>query len=119
MAERGVGAAVVLDPDAPGPGILTERDVLQSVGAGQDPDDERVGTHLTSGLVFASPNWSLEQAACAMVQGNFRHLVVVDGAHVVGMLSVRDVVRCWTEDGAVCDVLPPGPEVNASVSTAN
>src|SRR5204862_6593024 len=41
MRERGIGSAVVLDPEQPGPGILTERDVLTSVGAGEDPDTER------------------------------------------------------------------------------
>ena len=52
MAEQGVGAAVVLDPDAPGPGILTERDVLRSVAAGEDPDTETVADHLTADLLF-------------------------------------------------------------------
>ena len=41
MSERAVGAAVVIDPDGHGPGIITERDILHSVGAGQDPDSER------------------------------------------------------------------------------
>lgn len=104
MAQRKVGAAVVLDPDAPGAGIITERDLLDSIGAGQDPDAEKVGDHLTSSLVFAAPDWSLEEAAVAMVRGNFRHLVVTDGGDIVGVLSVRDIVRCWTDDGAICDV---------------
>lgn len=104
MAERRVGAAVVLDPDGVGPGILTERDVLDSVGAGQDPDVELVGDHLTSDVVFASPDWSLEEAASAMVRGGFRHLIVTAGGDIAGVLSVRDVVRCWTDDGASCDV---------------
>lgn len=104
MADRRVGAAVVLDPDGAGPGILTERDVLRSVGAGEDVDAERVGDHLTSDIVFAAPDWSLEDAADAMVRGGFRHLIVTDGGEIVGMLSVRDVVRVWTGDGATCDV---------------
>ena len=107
MAERGVGAAVVLDPDAMGPGILTERDVLISLGRGEDPDTEKVADHLTAELVFASPEWSLEQAAVAMVRGGFRHLVVVDEGETVGVLSVRDVVRCWTDDGASCELPQP------------
>src|SRR4051812_39506169 len=78
MSERRVGAAVVLDPEQPGPGIITERDILISLGQGQDPDAEAVGDHLTSELVFAAPDWSLEQAAAAMVSGGFRHLIVVD-----------------------------------------
>jgi len=104
MSERHVGAAVVNDPDGHGPGILTERDILLSVGAGQDPDVELVGGHLTRDVVFASPEWSLEEAASAMVRGSFRHLIVVEGGATVGILSVRDIVRCWTDDGAICPV---------------
>jgi CBS domain-containing protein len=104
MSERRVGAAVVLDPDSPGPGIVTERDILDAVGQGQDLDNERIGDHLTSDVVYASPDWSLEEAAAAMVRGGFRHLIVCEGADIVGVLSVRDVVRCWTDDGAICDV---------------
>lgn len=106
MTERNVGAAIVMDPDAAGPGIVTERDVLQSLGRDEDPDRELVRDHLTADLVYASPTWSLEQAAVAMVRGAFRHLIVVDGGETVGILSVRDIVRCWTDDGASCD-LPP------------
>lgn len=109
MADKNVGAAIVLDPDAPGPGIITERDVLRAVGAGLDPDVECVRDHLTSDVVYASESWSLEEAAATMVRGRFRHLIVADGGAITGVLSVRDIVRCWTEDGASCDVPePPG-----------
>jgi CBS domain-containing protein len=104
MSERKVGAAIVIDPDQPGPGIITERDLLESLGQGQDPDRELVSNHLSSNLTFAASDWSLERAAEAMVRGGFRHLVVVDGAETVGILSMRDIVRCWTSDGASCDV---------------
>jgi CBS domain-containing protein len=104
MAGRGVGAAVVLDPELPGPGIITERDILLSVARGQDPDAERVADHKTDDLVFAAPDWSLEQAAAEMVRGRFRHLVVIDGGDIAGILSVRDIVRCWTTDGATSEV---------------
>ncbi len=104
MAERNVGAAVVVDPDMPGHGILTERDVLRSLGAGEDPDTELVSAHLTDKLVFAEPDWSLEEAAVAMVRGGFRHLIVMDRGEAVGVVSVRDIVRCWSDDGSICDV---------------
>ncbi|HTB69759.1 MAG TPA: CBS domain-containing protein [Solirubrobacteraceae bacterium] len=104
MSARHVGAAVVMDPDGAGPAIITERDVLASLGAGEDPDAELVATHLTSDVVYAAPDWSLEQAAAAMVRGGFRHLIVVERGETVGILSVRDVVRCWTDDGAICPV---------------
>jgi CBS domain-containing protein len=104
MSERKVGAAVVLDPDAGGPGIITERDVLRSIGAGEDPDRELVSDHLTADVVYASPEWSLEEAAAAMVRGNFRHLIVIEHGEIAGVISVRDIVRCWTDDGAICPV---------------
>jgi CBS domain-containing protein len=107
MAERRVGAAVVMDPEGAGPAIITERDILESIGAGQDPDAERVALHLTSSLVFASPDWSLEEAAAAMVRGKFRHLIVVDGGDIRGVLAMRDIVRCWTDEGATSD-MPAG-----------
>ena len=104
MADRQVGAAVVLDPEQPGPGIITERDVLQSVGQGQNPDTELVRDHLSADITFAAPDWSLERAAEAMVRGGFRHLVVVDGGKMVGVLSMRDIVRCWVKDGATSEL---------------
>ena len=102
MAERRVGAAVVLDPDTPGFGIITERDLVDGIGGGQDPDAELVHDHMSSDIVYAAPDWSLEEAAVTMVQRGFRHLVVVDGGELVGVLSMRDVVRVWTDDGASC-----------------
>lgn len=96
MAERKVGAAVVSDPDHAGVGIITERDILTSIAAGQNPDSELVEHHCTQDLVYAAPGWTLEEAAAAMVRGGFRHLVVVEGHEVVGLLSMRDIVRCWS-----------------------
>jgi CBS domain-containing protein len=104
MADRNVGAAVVVDPESQGVGIFTERDLLDSLGSGQDPDAEKVSDHLTSSLVYAAPDWSLEEAAVAMIRGGFRHLVVLESGEVTGVVSMRDIVRCWTEDGAICDV---------------
>jgi CBS domain-containing protein len=95
MAEHNVGSAVVIDPEQPGPGIVTERDLLHSIAAGQDPNSEPVGAHLTSNVVFAAPDWSIEQAAEAMIRGGFRHLVVVEDGEPVGMLSMRDIMRVW------------------------
>jgi CBS domain-containing protein len=104
MADRGVGAAVVVDPEQPGPGIVTERDILNAIGRGKSVDEEKVGDHLSSNLTFAAPDWSLERAAEAMVRGKFRHLVVVDGSDLIGVLSMRDIVRCWVQEGATSDM---------------
>ena len=104
MAKRGVGAAIVIDPEEPGPGIITERDLLRSIAADEDPDRERVCDHLSPELTFAAPEWSLERAAVSMVRGGFRHLVVVDRGELAGVLSMRDIVRCWSQDGATSEL---------------
>jgi CBS domain-containing protein len=97
MSARRVGAAVVIDSEHSGVGILTERDILDSVGAGQDPDIELAAGHRTGDVVFATPEWTLQQAAETMVRAGFRHLVVLDHGEVAGLLSMRDIVRCWAE----------------------
>jgi CBS domain-containing protein len=100
MSKRRIGAAVVIDAEHAGIGILTERDILDSIAAGEDPDAELVAQHRTEHLVYASPDWTLEEAAAEMVRGGFRHLVVVEGNDVAGLLSMRDIVRCWTPAAA-------------------
>ena len=97
MSARRVGAAVVTDDQQAGVGILTERDILDSLGAGQDPDAELAAGHRTVDVVFASPEWTLQQAADTMVRSGFRHLVVIEGGEVIGLLSMRDIVRVWAE----------------------
>lgn len=104
MARRNVGAAVVVDPDEPGPGIVTERDVLLSLGRGEDLARELVADHLAADLTFAAADWSLERAAEEMVRGGFRHLVVIDGGELTGIVSMRDIVRCWVTDGATSEI---------------
>ena len=104
MVEKGTGAALVLDDEAPGACIITERDLLNSVGKGEDPDTERVSEHMTDGVISASPDWSLEHAAAEMSRRSIRHLVVVEDAEIIGVLSIRDIVRVWTSDGATSEV---------------
>jgi len=106
MSEKGVGAALVIDEEAPGPRIISERDVLVSVGRGEDPDSERVETHMSDTVITAAPDWSLERAASEMAQRRIRHLVIVDGGELVGMLSMRDIMRVWTSDGATSAMTP-------------
>ena len=105
MVEKGTGAALVADPDAPAPGIVTERDILISLGGGQDPDVELVADHMSS-VIAAAPEWSLERAAAEMSQRGIRHLVVFEDAELVGVLSMRDIVRVWTSVGATSGLSP-------------
>ena len=95
MTEHNVGAVVVIDPEQPGPGIVTERDLVRSLGRGQDPDGETVAEHLTSRAAFADCEWDLEEAADAMAEGGFRHLVVVENGDVAGIISMRDIIHVW------------------------
>ena len=100
MSARRVGSAVVHDPEGAGVGIITERDILYAIGNGLDPDVEKAATHITWDVVYAGPEWTLEEAAAAMVRGGFRHLVVLEGDEVLGIISVRDILRAWTSSPA-------------------
>ncbi len=106
MAEKGIGAALVADDETPIPRILTERDILLSLGNGEDPDSERVADHMSDSVIAASPDWSLEHAAAEMSRRGIRHLVVYDGPELVGVLSMRDIVRVWTSEGATSGMSP-------------
>lgn len=114
MAERKVGAAVVIDPEGAGPGIITERDILRAYAADADMATAMVAAHTTTSVVYAGPDWSLDEAAAAMVDGGFRHLVVMRGPDVVGVISVRDIVRAWASERGLlttsCHVAGPRAE---------
>ncbi len=106
MTERGVGAAIVIDESLPGPAIISEGDLLTSVGNGQDPDAETVGDHMSGRVISAAPDWSLEKAAAEMARRSIRHLLVVDGGEPVGMLSMRDIMGVWSTEGATSGMAP-------------
>jgi CBS domain-containing protein len=106
MSEKKTGAAIVIDEESPAPRIITERDILLSVGAGEDPDAEQVGDHMSDSVIAAAPDWSLERAAAEMSRRGIRHLVVYDGPELVGVLSMRDIVRVWTSEGATSGMTP-------------
>jgi signal-transduction protein with cAMP-binding, CBS, and nucleotidyltransferase domain len=108
MVEKGTGAALVFDDEQPTPSVVTERDLLISIARDQDPDTERVADHMSEGVLTAAPDWSLERAAAEMSRRGVRHLVVFDGAEAIGVLSMRDIVRCWTSDGATSEMTLPG-----------
>ncbi len=110
MTDQGVGAAVVIDEEAQGPRVVSERDILTSLGRGEDPDAERVADHMSDSVISAEPGWSLERAAVEMSRRHIRHLVVVEQGELVGVLSMRDIVRVWTSEGATSGMTAPENE---------
>jgi signal-transduction protein with cAMP-binding, CBS, and nucleotidyltransferase domain len=106
MTEKKTGAALVMDEESPAPRIITERDILLSVGNGEDPDTELVLDHMSDSVIAAAPDWSLERAAAEMSRRGIRHLVVYQGPELVGVLSMRDIVRVWTTEGATSGMTP-------------
>jgi signal-transduction protein with cAMP-binding, CBS, and nucleotidyltransferase domain len=95
MMQHNVGAVVIMDPEQPGPGIVTERDLVRSLGSDEDPDSEMVKDHLTANAAFADREWGLDEAADTMARGGFRHLVVVHNGEVEGIISMRDIMQVW------------------------
>ncbi len=93
MSERNIGAAIVPDTIGGRAGIITERDVLNSVAADQDPDKQLVRDNSTTHVATVPLNSSLEEAAERMLRSNFRHLLVMHGADIVGIISMRDLMR--------------------------
>jgi CBS domain-containing protein len=91
MAQHHVGSAVVTDAEQLA-GILTERDVLEQVAQGGDPDVITVADMMTRDVVTVGPDWDLVEAAEEMARRRIRHLVVFEGGQLLGVLSVRDVL---------------------------
>lgn len=90
MNGKRVGSAIVLTEEAPG--ILSERDVLRAVAEGVDPATATVSDYMTWNAIVATSEWDTMEAARTMLEHGFRHLLVIDGNHEVGILSIRDLM---------------------------
>jgi CBS domain-containing protein len=98
MAERNVGAVLVLESGRLA-GIMTERDLMRAVARGLG-DGEVVGDCMTPDPDTIAPDDTIAHAAVLMIHGGYRHLPVVDGDEVVGVLSIRDLLALVVEDSA-------------------
>jgi CBS domain-containing protein len=98
MVSRDVGAALVTEGEKL-VGIVTERDVLRAVARGID-EGTRISELMTPDPETMEPDESTQHAAVLMIHGGFRHLPIVEGDEVVGMLSIRDLMRLVLEDSA-------------------
>jgi CBS domain-containing protein len=98
MVARDVGAVLVMEGSEL-IGILTERDVLRAVAAGIH-DDTVVSDWMTRDPDTMAPDDTTQQAAVLMIHGGFRHMPLVEGSEVVGMLSIRDLMRVVLDNAA-------------------
>lgn len=90
MSAKRVGSAIVLTDQSPG--ILSERDVLRAVADGVDPTAATVADYMTWNAIVATSELDTMEAARTMLEHGFRHLLVIDGDHEVGILSIRDLM---------------------------
>jgi CBS domain-containing protein len=100
MASRRVGSVLVYEGERL-VGILTERDILRAVA--DAALGATVGTRMTAHPETIAPDETVERAAVLMLHGGFRHLPVVDGPTVIGIVSMRDLVA-----GSLSDAAPRG-----------
>ena len=96
MSERGVGAILVLSGDHVS-GILTERDVLRAVATGP-VEGTHVAAWMTRDPETVDVSESTGQAAALMIHGGFRHLPVVEEGKIVGIVSIRDLIKVALDD---------------------
>ena len=117
MLDRGVTALVVIDTESRDPGIITERDLGRAMASDADPRKQVVRDFLTADVIAATCDWTLERAARTMTKGHIRHLMVVDGHKVIGILSMTEIVAAWVQavDGEQPE--PPGDTAELPVLT--
>jgi CBS domain-containing protein len=91
MSDRGVGAAVVINQESVA-GIITERDILHAIAAGEDVDESLVSSGMTADVVSAPPGWDILRAVKTMNEHGFRHLLVMEMNDPIGIVSLRDLM---------------------------
>jgi len=106
MRDEGVTALAVVGEAPQRPGIITERDIGRAGAHEADPRKQIVRDFLTVAGITATTDWGLERAVSTMMEGNFRHLLIVEEGEVTGILSMRDVVRATAQEE-----VPSAPEI--------
>jgi CBS domain-containing protein len=106
LAAARTGLGIV---EAEGGGVITERDVLRAIAAGDDLDVARVADHMTPRPVSVPPGTPLAEACDLMISRGVRHLLVSDGDALVGVLNMRDVVGVLS-GAATFGAVPPARE---------
>jgi CBS domain-containing protein len=97
MVSTDVGS-VAVEVDGALEGIFTERDMLRAVAEGADLDTDRVSSWMTEYPDSFDPEMAIEEAAEWMLATGFRHLPVVEGDAVIGVISIKDVLWAVTDE---------------------
>jgi CBS domain-containing protein len=119
MRSNGISSVVVLDGKKL-QGIVTERDIVNLVAEGGDPNTTTVERGMTRlDLITVDPKTELSEAAEQMVSNNIRHLPIVDGDNVVGIVSIRDMTRWAAEELAGGHEMPDIAGSHAALQAAS
>lgn len=108
MIDHGTGAAVVIDSSLPGPGIISERDLLRAVARGASPAHELVENHMSAEAIIAMDSWPLDRATGLMIRSGVRHVLVMSpqNDYPVGIVSMRDILRVGALETANAPAAP-------------
>jgi len=99
LSRRKIGAVLVLDSAGSLLGIVSERDIVQKIASdGAQALEMTAAQLMTQNITTATPATKVDQAMAMMTTGRFRHLPVVDGGVLVGIISIGDVVKRLIED---------------------
>ena len=94
LADKGIGAVVIASPEGAVLGIVSERDIVRAVSrSGAKALDDAVSRHMTAQVVTATTSTRINAVMELMTQGRFRHVPVVEGGRLAGLVSIGDVVK--------------------------
>ncbi len=99
LTNRRIGAAIVTDPPGQVVGILSERDIVRTLAAErEDRMRLKVADAMTRNVITCAPEDSIAGLMALMTERRFRHVPVKDGDHLVGIVTLGDVVKCHVEE---------------------
>lgn len=98
LAQKRIGALPVLSSSGTLQGILSERDIIRALAHNPDALSDRVAQHMTQRVITCSPDFSVADVMSIMTQGRFRHLPIVDGQGLIGIISIGDVVKAHIDE---------------------
>lgn len=93
LASKRIGALIVMDSAGALAGIISERDIVRALVAGAHALEDRVRDHMTELVVTCTPDTSVSDVMDLMTRGRFRHVPVIDGGELVGLVSIGDIVK--------------------------